>query len=288
MSNLFAYRLNASNIRCGGLFQKVDPLTHFRLYWDLRAGVWVVESFKQIAPDVPMARIVDTFLQRVNPDRCIHVKPDLVDSEYRFVGICAREVTLGSHYMAGILYNNREARLRIYKQYVGLPKIYDVVDVPSLDEASLDYVTLDEPSNMTIRGLSPRWKVVLTYLDGSSETITVPVGQTYIVKRALRLIKRVEIYDAAGRLVHREDRIYGGSDDAVLGGPGTFVLLADCPITWDYSEVKIRMWVRDYEIGVEVNGTTLTAIDTELYGAGPSGLRCYNAPATFRYWIRFK
>ena len=220
----------------------------------------------------------------------MYAKPDLVDSEYRLVGLLAREYQTGTHYFGGIMYNDRESRLRIYKQYSEFTVVVQSRALPTIGQCVVGSALVNATPPLMVRGLTPRWKVRFIFLDGTYDEVDVPLNQTYITYSTLKLITRVEIYDAADNLVIAKDIQLGDMDDVVYGGPGTYVLLADMAITWNYDWVDIEFNVRDTTIEVSVFGgqATISAIDNEIYGVGHSGIRAYNAPSRYRLYARLR
>jgi intein/homing endonuclease len=185
----------------------------------------------------------------------------------------------------GAYYNNVSTRLRIYKQYAGLPKITEGLLLPTVDTGFADSFILDSFIDMTVRGLSKNYTVSLTYHDDTSENITsAGTSITFTVKKP---IKRIDVYDIAKRLQGSNTKLSGGLDDFYLGGPGTYVLLSDSPLTWDYGRAKCWSRVRANMIECEFAGQPTYAVDTEFTQAGVHGLRCYEAPSEFyRYLLR--
>jgi hypothetical protein len=95
------------------------------------------------------------------------------------------------------------------------------------------------------------------------------------------------VYDVAKRLQGSNTKLSGGLDDFYLGGPGTYVLLSDSPLTWDYGRAKCWSRVRANIIECEFAGQPTYAFDTEFTSSGYHGLRAYQAPSEFyRYFLR--
>jgi hypothetical protein len=243
------------------------------------AGVWEVGTLKQTASGVPGARAgLKLFTKRDWEFEC-EAKPTLVDASPRFIGGFAREFAGLTHYFFGAYYTSTSARLRVYKQYAGLPKIAEGLLLPTLDTGFADSLILDSFADMTVRGLSRNYTVSVTYHDDTSESITSP--GTYVTFAVKKPVKRIDVYDAAKRLQGSNTQLSGGLDDFYLGGPGTYTLLSDAPLTWDYGRARCWGRVRAYMIECEFAGQSIYAIDTEFTSPGLHGLRAYEAPSEF-------
>jgi hypothetical protein len=254
-----------------------DTFSPPRPVWDYIAGVWEAGTLRQTAPDVPATRAGYRILSRRDWEFEAEVKPTLVDARPRFLGLFAREFAGLTHYMMGAYYPSASVRLRIYKQYAGLPKVSEGLATPTLDACFADSIILDSFTDMTVRGLSPRYSVALTYYDGSSESYTA--ATTSISVTVKKPVKKIDVYDAAGRLQGSNTQMSGGLDDFYLGGPGTYTLLADSPLAWDYSRARCWSKVRKDVLEVEFTGQSIYSIDTEFTLAGIHGLRAYESPS---------
>jgi hypothetical protein len=264
-----------------------DAFSPPRPVWDYIAGVWEVGSLKQTASDVPAARAMFRLLVKRDFEFEAELKPTLVDATPRFAGGFVREFAGLTHYFAGAYYTRTTTRLRIYKQYSGLPKISEGLLLPTLDNSFADSLILDSFADMTVRGLSPRYTVTFTYYDDTTESVTVPTGATSITFTVKKPIKRIDVYDVAGRLQGSNTQLSGGLDDFYLGGPGTYVLLSDAPLTWDYTRAKCWIRVRANVIECEFAEQSTYAIDTEFASSGYHGLRAYQAPSEwYAYRLR--
>lgn len=254
-----------------------DSFSPPKPFWDYIAGTWEAGTLRQTASDVPGARAGFTkFVKRDWEFEC-EVKPTLVDASPRFLGGFAREFAGLTHYFFGAYYNNVSTKLRIYKQYAGLPKIAEGLLLPTLDAGFADSLILDSFADMTVRGLSRNYTVAVTYHDGTSETVTsAGTSITFTVKKP---VKRIDVYDAAKRLQGSNTQLSGGLDDFYLGGPQTIVLLSDSPLTWDYGRTKCWSRVRANVVECEFAGQSTYAIDTEFTSPGLHGLRAYEAPS---------
>lgn len=264
-----------------------DSFSPPKTWWDFVAGIWVAGSLRQTAGDVPGARAMFRPLVKRDFEFEADVKPTLVDATPRLVGGFAREFTGLTHYFFGAYYTGATTRLRVYKQYSGLPKVVEGLATASLDECFADYAVADSFASTTVRGLSPRYTVAVTYYDGSSESFTVPAGATSISFTARKPITRIDVYDAAKRLQGSNTQLSGGLDGFVLGGPGTYVLLSDAPLAWDYSRAKCWSRVRGNVIEACFAGQCTYAIDTELTSPGYHGFRACQAPSEwYAYRLR--
>jgi hypothetical protein len=211
----------------------------------------------------------------------------LVDATPRFVGGFAREFAGLCHYFAGAYFTNTSTRLRIYKQYSGLPKVSEGLALPTLDACFADSLVLDSFVDLTVRGLSPRYTVTFTYHDDTSESVTVPAGATSITFTVKKPIKKIDVYDAAKKLQGSNAQLSGGLDDFYLGGPQTIVLLSDSPLAWDYGRTKCWMRVKANVIECEFAEQSTYAIDSEFTSSGYHGLRAYQAPSEwYSYRLR--
>jgi hypothetical protein len=138
---------------------------------------------------------------------------------------------------------------------------------------------------MTVRGLSKNYTVTITYYDDTSESVTSPA--TSVTVTVKKTIKRIGVYDAAGRLQGSNTKLSGGLDDFYLGGPGSYVLLSEAPLTWDYGRAKCWSRIRGNMVECEFAGQPIYAVDTEFTQAGVHGLRAYEAPSEYyRYLLR--
>jgi hypothetical protein len=254
-----------------------DTFSPPRPVWSYIAGVWQAGTLRQTAPDVPAARAGYRILSRRDWEFEAEVKPTLVDASPRFFGLFAREFAGLTHYMTGVYYTSASARLRIYKQYAGLPKVFEGLATPTLDACFADSIILDSFTDMTVRGLSPRYSVALTYYDDSSERYTATATSMNVTVK--KLVKKIDVYDAAGRLQGSNTQVSGGLDDFYLGGPGTYILLGDSPLTWDYSRARCWSRVRGNVVEVEFAGQSIYSVDTEFTLAGIHGLRAYESPS---------
>jgi hypothetical protein len=264
-----------------------DSFSPPKTWWDFVAGIWVAGSLRQTASDVPGARAMLKPLVKRDFEFEADVKPTLVDSTPRLVGGFAREFTALTHYFFGAYYTRTSTRLRVYKQYSGLPKVVEGLATASLDECFADSCLADSFASATVRGLSPRYTVAVTYYDGSSESFTVPVGATSTSFTARKPIARIDVYDVAKRLQGSNTRLSGGLDDFFLGGPGTYVLLSDAPLAWGYGRARLWSRVRASVVEVCFAGQCTHAIDTEFSSPGYHGLRAYQAPSEwYRYSLR--
>jgi hypothetical protein len=264
-----------------------DGLSPPRAWWDYAAGLWEVGSLKQTASDVPAARAMFKPLVRRDFEFECEVKPTLVDASPRLIGGFAREFAGLTHYFGGAYFTSTTTRLRIYKQYSGLPKIQEGLSLPTLDTGFADSLILDSFVDLTVRGLSPRYTVTFTYHDDTSESVTVPTGATSIKFTVKKPIKRIDVHDAAKRFQGSYSGLSGGLDDFYLGGPGTYVMLSDSPLTWDYSRAKCWSRVRGNTIEVGFAGQYGYAIDAEFTSSGYHGLRAYQAPSEwYAYRLR--
>jgi hypothetical protein len=252
-----------------------------RPIWDYSAGVWSPGTLRQAASDVPAARAGYRRLSRRDWEFEAEMRPTLVDSSPRLLGLFAREFTGLTHYMLGIYYTQASSRLRIYKQYAGLPRVSEGLATPALDACFADSIMLDALTNMTVRGLSPRYTVTVTYYDGGSESYTVPATATSISIPVKKPVTGVNVYDQAGRLQGSNAQLSGGLDDFYLGGPGTYVLLADAPTSWDYGRARCWGRARRDVVEVEAAGQSIYSVDTEFTSPGLHGLRAYEAPSEF-------
>jgi hypothetical protein len=256
-----------------------------RPMWDYMAGVWEVGTLKQTASDVPGARAGFKILSRRDWEFECEVKPTLVDASPRFIGGFAREFTGLCHYFGGAYFTSADKRLRIYKQYAGLPKITEGLLLPTVDVGFADSLILDSFADMTVRGLSKNYTVTITYYDDTSESVTSPA--TSVTVTVKKPIKRMDVYDAAGRLQGSNTKLSGGLDDFYLGGPGSYVLLSEAPLTWDYGRAKCWSRIRGNMVECEFAGQPIYAVDTEFTQAGFHGLRAYEAPSEYyRYLLR--
>lgn len=265
-----------------------DSLSPPRNWWDYVLGIWEVRPpLAQTASDVAGARAHFLFKAPLNPELSFEARPTLVDESYRFVGMHVREYQSLTHYLMGAYFSSAGARLRIYRQYSGLPKVVEGDASPLIADACLaDRAFLDAVPRSMVRGLSPRYTVRLTYYDGSIEDIVVPARLTYVEPNILKLAKRVEVFDATKRPVASYEGLHGGLDDHYLGGPGTYLLLADGPLTWDPSDFNTFEGKASVnELSVKVSGQELGAVDTEFMQAGYVGLRCVEAPSEFRRFV---
>jgi len=264
-----------------------DGLSPPRAWWEYAAGLWEVGSLKQTAPDVPASRAMFKLFVKKDFEFECEVKPTLVDATPRFVGGFAREFTGLCHYFAGAYYTSTTTKLRIYKQYSGLPKVQEGLSLPTLDQGFADSLILDSFVDLTVRGLSPRYTVAFTYHDDTSESVTVPLGATSIKFTVKKPIKKMDVYDVAKRLQGSNTQLSGGLDDFFLGGPGTYALLYDGPLAWDYSRARCWTRVRGNAIEVGFAGQYGYAIDTEFTSPGYHGLRAYQAPSEwYAYRLR--
>jgi hypothetical protein len=177
-----------------------DSMSPPRAWWDYVAGLWFASTLKQIASDVPAARAMFMPFVRRDFEFEAEVKPTLVDATQRFAGGFAREFAGLTHYFAGAYYTSTTARLRIYKQYAGLPKVSEGLLLPTLDSGFADSLILDSFADMNVRGLSPRYTVTITYHDDTSDSVTVPLQATSITFTVKKPIKRIDVFDVAGRL----------------------------------------------------------------------------------------
>jgi hypothetical protein len=260
-------------LQIGDVFKPPRPV------WEYYAGMWEVGTLKQTASDVPGARAGFKILSRRDWEFECEVKPALVDASPRFLGGFMREFTGLTHYFSGAYYTSADKRLRIYKQYAGLPKITEGLLLPTVDVGFADSLILDSFADMTVRGLSRNYTVTITYYDDTSESVTSPATSiTFTVKKP---IKRIDVYDAAKRLQGSNTKLSGGLDDFYLGGPGTYVLLSDSPLTWDYGRAKCWSRVRGNMVECEFAGQPTYAVDTEFTQAGFHGLRAYEAPSEY-------
>jgi hypothetical protein len=257
----------------------MDSFSPPKPFWQYIAGTWEAGTLRQTASDVPDARA--GFVKFIKRDWEFEneAKPTLVDASPRFLGGFAREFAGLTHYMMGSFFTSTSTRLRIYKQYAGLPKITEGLVLPTLDMGFADSLILDSFADMMVRGLSRNYTVVVTYHDDSSESITSP--GTYITFTVKKPIKRIDVYDVAKRLQGSNTKLSGGLDDFYLGGPGTYCLLSDSPLTWDYSRTKCWMRVKGDMIECEFTGQPTYAVDSEFTQVGFHGLRCYEAPSEF-------
>jgi hypothetical protein len=233
-----------------------------------------------VAPDVPAARALLLRAAR-NPDVAVEAAPDLVDSTPRFLGLLVREAQAMTHIMFGAYYTSGGARLRAYKCYSGLPRTATGVALPALDACLADSCVPDAAPQMAARGLSPRYRVVLYFHDGTSASYAVPAGATSISVTVTKPARRVEVYDAAGRLQAAWDGLAGGLDEFVLGGPGLYVLLFDAPLAWDFRRTTFAVRCRGTLHEFAVAGQWGLAVDSEMCWPGLPGLRACSAPATF-------
>jgi hypothetical protein len=264
-----------------------DSMSPPRTWWNYVAGLWSAGTLKQIASDVPAARAMFKPLVRRDLEFEAEVKPTLVDATPRFVGSFAREFTGLCHYFAGAYYTDTTARLRIYKQYAGLPKVSEGLLLPTLDSGFADSLILDSFADMTVRGLSPRYTVTITYHDDTSDSVTVPILVTSIKFTVKKPIKRIDVYDVAGRLQGSNTQVSGGLDDFYLGGQQTIVLLSDVPLTWDYGRTKCWMRIKANVIECEFAGQSTYAVDSEFTSKGYHGLRAYQATSEwYSYRLR--
>jgi len=264
-----------------------DSMSPPRAWWDYVAGLWFASTLKQIASDVPAARAMFMPFVRRDFEFEAEVKPTLVDATQRFAGGFAREFAGLTHYFAGAYYTSTTARLRIYKQYAGLPKVSEGLLLPTLDSGFADSLILDSFADMNVRGLSPRYTVTITYHDDTSDSVTVPLQATSITFTVKKPIKRIDVFDVAGRLQGSNTQLSGGLDDFYLGGPGTYVLLSDAPLNWDYSRAKCWMRVKANVIECEFAGQSTYAIDSEFTSKGYHGLRAYQSPSEwYSYRLR--
>jgi len=264
-----------------------DSFAPPRPFWDYMAGIWEAGTLRQTAPDVPAARAGFKLFAKRDWEFEVELKPTLVDGSPRFVGGFAREFTGLTHYFGGAYFTSTLTRLRIYKQYAGLPKVSEGLAFPMLDSCFADSMLLDSPADLTVRGLSPRYSVSVTYYDGSSESVTVADGETSIRLTVLKPIVRIEVYAPAKRLQGVNEALSGGLDDFYLGGPGTYVLLSDSPLTWDYGRAKCMVRARADTIECVFAGQSTLAVDAEFTQPGVHGLRAYEAPSEFyRYLLR--
>jgi len=264
-----------------------DSLSPPRTWWDYVAGLWSTSTLKQTASDVPAARAMFRPFVKKDFEFEAEVKPTLVDSTPRFVGGFAREFAGLCHYFAGAYYTSTTTKLRIYKQYSGLPKIQEGLLLPTLDIGFTDSLVLDSFVDLTVRGLSPQYTVTFTYHDDTSESITVPQGATSIKLTVKKPIKKIDVYDVTNRLQGSNTQLSGGLDDFYLGGPGTYVLLSDAPLTWDYTRAKCWMRIKANVIECEFAGQSTYATDSEFISSGYHGLRAYQAPSEwYAYRLR--
>jgi hypothetical protein len=263
----------------------MDSFSPPKPFWQYIAGTWEAGTLRQTASDVPGARA--GFVKFIKRDWEFEneAKPTLVDASPRFLGGFAREFAGLTHYMMGSYFTSTSTRLRIYKQYAGLPKIVEGLVFPTLDFCFSDSMILDSFADMTVRGLSRNYTVTVTYHDDTSENITSP--GTYITFTVKKTIKRIDVYDVAKRLQGSNTKLSGGLDDFYLGGPQTIVLLSDSPLTWDYSRTKCWMRVKADMIECEFANQPTYAVDSEFVQSGLHGLRCYEAPSEF-YSYRLK
>jgi hypothetical protein len=267
------------------MLQVGDAFNPPRPIWDYMAGVWTVGTLEQTASDVPGARAGFKLLSRRNWEFETELAPTLVDASPRFLGGFVREFSGLTHYFSGAYYTNTTTKLRIYRQYAGLPKITEGLVLPTLDACFIDNATLDNFANMSVRGLSKNYKVNVTYYDGTTESFTSTATSLNITVK--KPITRIDVYDVANRLQGSNTKLSGGLDDFYLGGPGTYVLLSDAPLTWDYTRTKCSQSIKDNMIEVEFANQSTYAIDNEFTQSGVHGLRCYEAPAEFyRYFLK--
>lgn len=265
-----------------------DSLSPPRNWWDYVLGIWEVKPpLAQTASDVAGARAHFLFKAPLNPELSFEAMPTLVDGSYRFIGMHVREYQSLTHYFMGVYFNNTDARLRIYRSYAGLPKVVEGNASPLIADACLaDHAFLDVVPKSLVRGLSPGYTVNLTFYDGSTQSIAVPAGSTYVQPSILKLAKRLEVYDRAKRLVASYSGLHGGLDDHYLGGPSCYVLLGDGPLTWNPSNFNAFEGKASVnELRVRVSGQELGAVDTEFTQAGYMGLRCVEAPSEFRKFV---
>jgi intein/homing endonuclease len=181
----------------------------------------------------------------------------------------------------GAYYTGDGARLRAYKCYSGLPRTVTAVALPALDACLADSCVPDAAPQMAVRGLSPRYTVKLYFHDGTSASYAVPAGATSISVTVTKPARRVEVYDAAGRLQASWDGLAGGLDEFVLGGPGLYVLLFDAPLAWDFRRAAIAARSGGPYHEFAVAGQWGLAVDSEMCWPGQPGLRACSAPATF-------
>jgi len=264
-----------------------DSFSPPKPWWDYAAGLWEVGTLKQTASDVPGARAMFKPLVKRDFEFEFEVKPMLVDSTPRFLGGFAREFTGLTHIMAGAYYTSTTTRLRVYKQYAGLPKMSEGLLLPTLDTGFADHLVLDSFVDLTVRGLSPRYTATFTYHDDTTESVTVPLGATSVKLTVKKPIKKIDVYDVANRLQGSHTGLSGGLDDFYLGGPQTIALLYDGPLAWDYGRAKCWSRVRGNVIEVGFAGQYGHAIDTEFASPGYHGLRAYQAPSEwYAYRLR--
>jgi hypothetical protein len=264
-----------------------DSFSPPRPVWDFAAGIWQSGSLRQVSSDVAAARALFKPLVKRDVEFEAEAMPTLVDGTPRLLGLLVREFTALTHYMLGAFYTEASARLRIYKQYSGLPKVQEGLATATLDECFADSCLADAFASTSVRGLSPRYIVTVTYYDNSSESFTVPLGATSISFAVRKLVKRIDVYDAAKRLQGSYAGVAGGLDDFLLGGPGTYVLLSDAPLIWDFSRARVWARARASILEVSVADQYIYAVDSELASPGLIGLRAYMAPSVFyRFFLR--
>ena len=263
-----------------------DTLSPPKPWWDYPLGVWSSSPLEQKATDVPGARTLWLPRKPLNTEGVIEMKPTLVDNVYRFTGVHVREFETLTHYMLGVYYKIGDARLREYKQYSGLPKMVTAISLPlSCDACLSDSAVVEAMPEMLVRGLSPRYSVKYVYHDDTYDTFTVPPTLTYVKAPPRKPIKRIEVYDRAGRLVIAKDELAGGLDDYYLGGPGTYVLLSDSPIAWNFDWAKLDFTIKRDELRCGLNEQFLSAYDYEFTSGGYLGMRCYESSAMFRGFV---
>jgi uncharacterized protein YqgV (UPF0045/DUF77 family) len=264
-----------------------DSFSPPRPVWDFVVGIWQISSLKQVSSDIAAARALFKPLVKRDVEFEAEAMPTLVDEAPRLLGLLVREFTALTHYMLGAFYTKTSTRLRIYKQYSGLPKVQEGLATATLDECFADSCLVDTFATTSVRGLSPRYTVVVTYYDGSSESFTVPLEATSISFAVKKPIKRIDVYDVAKRLQGSNTQLSGGLDDFFLGGPQTIVLLSDAPLTWDFSRARLWARVRANVVEVGFAGQYTYAIDTEFSSPGYHGLRAYQAPSEwYAYRLR--
>jgi len=277
--------------------QKIQKITHgivdslrpfIKTWWEFPGGYWEVraDGLYQTNSEIPGAYALNWFLVSKDVDFMVWTKPTLVDSTYRLIGLCVREIQRLTHYFAGIYYNDTEAKQRIYKQYSELAKVFTGASYCRVGMAICGKAIINYQPEILVRGLTSGYEVKFYFTDGTSDSVKVPPGETYITYVPNKPTYKIEVYDSVGNLITTYKDLVGGFDDYVLGGPGTYVLLADASISYNYDWVKQQLKAKGDTIIHFVGLNKLIAIDTEFIAKSPHGLRMYETTGVYRNYIR--